>query len=142
MLRSLRVCSSLSSRHIASVYKGKSPVRPPRLQERPDIGCSYWTQDARFYASSSDGTGHEVKVGFMEDASELEDDMEALDMETVEGDELDDEAELIGPPGRRRPRLPTSQKKLNRLLSRHVMHEIPEDELSERFVKGELARPQ
>jgi len=35
-----------------------------------------------------------------------------------------------------RPRLPTSIKKLNKLLSRHQVIDIPEHELEEQFVKG------
>jgi hypothetical protein len=46
--------------------------------------------------------------------------------------------DISGVGGPSRPQLPTSIKKLNRLLGRQKLGEVPEHELKEQFVRGKL----
>ncbi|CAD6581874.1 MAG: hypothetical protein TREMPRED_003108 [Tremellales sp. Tagirdzhanova-0007] len=68
------------------------------------------------------------------DASLAEDFM--MDTEDVEESEMRGEIGVLVEQIQDRPRLPTSIKKLNKLLSRHVTIDIPEHELEEKFVRG------
>ena len=137
--------SSALSCGTASFAKGKAVVRPTNLQPLDtnlrQIGCSFWTHRAY---SSNTATKHQTEVGLFEDDAEedfyTEDEPQAADLARRSADSGGNTTPSAGDGVGKRPRLPTSQKKLNRLLSRHVMHDVLEDELEEKFVKGQLTR--
>ncbi|ORX35717.1 RF-1 domain-domain-containing protein [Kockovaella imperatae] len=113
---------------------GKASAWPQAVRVVSSIGCSRGLLGMREYATSG---RHEVETGFMEDAEEENEDL----FEPVASVQspLSEQFRATDPPSPdapRRPRLPTSQKKLNRLLSRHVMHDVLESELEEQFVRG------
>ena len=127
-----------------SSIKGKAAIRILNIQllERDprQVGCSFWVY--RSYSSEA-AIKHQTEVGLFEDSAEenfyAEDEPLSADSDeqaTVDGSQANDPP---SPGFEKRPRLPTSQKKLNRLLSRHVMHDVPEEELEEKFLKGRLS---
>lgn len=99
---------------------------------RDGIGCSHWI--ARTYSIKKPDQPHEVD--FM--AEEEDDSFYDLSNEAPvhPAPTASAEAKPITAPNR--PKLPTSIKVLNKALGRKQAYEIPEDELIEQFVRGEL----
>jgi hypothetical protein len=123
------------------------------VDARPWVGCSHWTTPYRphqsFSTHRSQGDGlfdppelaQSTESG-QEIISQTEDD-EFLDFdEPLEGitiDQIDPHDDATHSPDQTistRPTLPTSIKKLNRLLSHSRNTTIPESDLIEKFVKG------
>ncbi|WWC94586.1 hypothetical protein V866_001433 [Kwoniella sp. B9012] len=123
-------------------------VNPTRLG--PAIGCSYWRyrtfatrpdaneqkeeiDDGDLFGDSGDGTSYSVRdVGHEDPNLHLVDVEESI---TGPSHQVKDTAsskdQLL-----HRPKLPTSIKRLDRILSRQRAVEIPEHELDEKFVRG------
>ncbi|KAK4689293.1 peptide chain release factor, partial [Tremellales sp. Uapishka_1] len=115
------------------------------LPARLDVGCSHWTSHSRGAYSTVPLPQDQTSIEFSEEAIEWEDastvpvEWEDADMDVCleaygsEGIEISQVEPSIAP---RRPRPPTSIKKLNKLLSRHSSPDILESELDEKFVRG------
>jgi hypothetical protein len=119
----------------------------------PWVGCSHWTTAYRphlsFSTHRSQGDGlfdppelaQSTESG-QETISQLEDDDFMDEDESQEGiiiDQIDPHDDATHSPDQTiptRPTLPTSIKKLNRLLSHSRNTTIPESDLVEKFVKG------
>ncbi|ORY32879.1 hypothetical protein BCR39DRAFT_522253 [Naematelia encephala] len=73
------------------------------------------------------------KVGLLEDEAKYDDEEE---LDGIEVDQVPDEALPATLTNLKRPRLPTSMKKLNRILGSHRSVPLPDSDLLETFVRG------
>ncbi|WWD03355.1 hypothetical protein V865_001407 [Kwoniella europaea PYCC6329] len=123
-------------------------VNPTRLG--PAVGCSYWRyrtfatrpqhdeqkeeiDDGDLFGDSGDGTSHLVRDIDQEDPNtDLVDFEESITGPSHQGEDTSSSKDQL----LHRPKLPTSIKRLNRILSRQRAVEIPEHELDEKFVRG------
>ena len=111
---------------------------------KPDVGRSHWvqwsfrTQTSRHMSSLDPSrppaTNVVDELDFMQD--DVGEDDEEIPSSAIRPEEMSSLTDTPKPSSSNRPRLPTSQKKLNKLLSRHVVHDIPEDEIEEQFITG------
>jgi protein subunit release factor B len=131
----------------------KVHTRPTTVDAIPWVGCSHWTtpyrphQSFSTHRSQGDGLFDPPELAQdgdtrLETTSQIEDD-EFMDLdESQEGiiiDQIDPHDDATHSPDQTiptRPTLPTSIKKLNRLLSHSRNTAIPESDLIEKFVKG------
>ncbi|KAK6909710.1 hypothetical protein I203_103731 [Kwoniella mangroviensis CBS 8507] len=122
----------------------------------PAVGCSYWRyrtfatrphpdkqkdeiDDGDLFGDSGDGTSNSVRDFDQEDRNAdllgLEESITEPSLCSFHMDHLTESTsskdQLL-----HRPKLPTSIKRLNRILSRQRAVEIPEHELDEKFVRG------
>ncbi|GMK55979.1 hypothetical protein CspeluHIS016_0210350 [Cutaneotrichosporon spelunceum] len=128
---------ALSCRHWgmssdAPRFMSRKADREARLQEDAQVEIGADVFDADFFAEEDEGRewGDEVEEGVFVDVPDF---THARHARAAAAAAAVAAAQLPVPPPRR---VPTSIKQMNRLLGRHQVPDLPEDELDEKFVRG------